>query len=81
MAQGKLSSGNSIYSTMMLLFEHIPGKENIPADVFSRLVQKPTDTTFNQILVLQCTDDQRAMIKENHEWFHAHSEVDRTILH
>ena len=58
------------------IIEHIPGEENIPADVFSRLVPKPTDATLNEILV-QCTDAQRVLIKENHEWLHAHSGVDR----
>ena len=66
----------------MMLQSNIPlGEDNIPADVFSRLAPKPTNATLNQILVLQCTDTQRALIKENHEWMHAHSGVDRTILH
>ena len=42
------------------VIEHIPGEQNIRADVFSRLVPKPTETTHNQILVLQCSgNDQR----------------------
>ena len=49
------------------VIEHIPGEKNIPADVFSRLVPKPTNAILIQILVLQCTDTQRALIKENHE--------------
>jgi len=49
------------------VIKHIPGEENIPADVFSRLVPKPTNATLNQTMVLQCTDAQRALIKENHE--------------
>ena len=82
MTHGKFSSGNSIYSAMMLLLNTFSANKIFqPMFCFSRLVQKPTDTTLNQILVPQCTDDQRAMIKENHKWLHAHSGVDRTILH
>jgi len=53
-----------------IAIDTIPGEENIPADVFSRLVHNPINTIHNQIFVLQCTDDQRTMIKENHEWLH-----------
>jgi len=63
------------------IIEHFPGEQNIPADVFSRLVQNPAEASVHQILILQCTDAQWSMIKENHEWMHAHSGVDRTILH
>jgi hypothetical protein len=61
------------------VIEHVPGELNIPADVFSRLVPQIQTTTINQILVVQCSDAQRALIKTNHEWLHAHSGVDRTL--
>jgi len=35
--------------------EHVPGKANIPADMFSRLVVRPTPIEVHHILVLQCT--------------------------
>ena len=41
------------------VIEHIPGEENILADVLSRLVPKPTNVTLNQILVLQWTPNGR----------------------
>jgi len=44
---------------------------NIPADVFNRLVSKEPVTALKQIVILQCTDAQRLLIKEIHEWFHA----------
>ena len=48
------------------VIEHVPDEQNILADVFSRLVPKPNETSLHQILV-QCTDAQRSHIKENHE--------------
>ena len=36
------------------VIEHVPGEQNIPADVFSRLVSKQSDATSNQKLILQC---------------------------
>ena len=45
------------------VIDHVPGEQNISADVFSRLVPKLTDTTLNQILILQCTDTQRSLIQ------------------
>ena len=35
----------------------------------------------NMTMILQCTDAQRLLIKESHMWFHAHYDVNRTILH
>ena len=63
------------------IIEHVPGELNVPADVFSRLVSKAPVPVLNQIVILQCTDAQRILIKECHEWLHAHYGVDRTILH
>ena len=60
------------------IIEHVPGNLNIPADVFSRLVEK-AETIIHHILVLGCTAPQRQLIKECHEWLCAHNGVDRTL--
>jgi len=48
------------------VIEHVPGEQNIPADVFSRLVPKPAEATPDiGSTVYWC---QQTLIKENHEW-------------
>jgi hypothetical protein len=54
----------------MRIFVHLlPGERNIPADFIIRLVPKAPVAALNQIVILQCTDKQRLLIKENHEWY------------
>ena len=52
--------------------EHVPGKANIPADVFSRLVVRPTPIEVHHILVLQCTPTQCGLIERFHTYLYAH---------
>ena len=64
------------------IIEHLPGEvTHVPADLFRRLVSKAPVTALNLIVILQCTDAQRILIKESPECFHANYGVDRTILH
>ena len=57
----------------------VPGKENIPVDVFIRLVIKPNPVPVFHILTLQSTQHQRSLIEKYHTFLCAHSGVDRTI--
>ena len=57
------------------IIEHVPGTFNIPADAFSRLVEKE-EATVHHIMVLGCTATQRQLITE---WLCAHNGVDRTL--
>jgi transposase InsO family protein len=67
--------------------EHVPGKANIPADVFSRLVVRPggevptpsPNTQVNHIVTLDCTAAQRSLIEKFHAYLYAHHGVERTI--
>jgi transposase InsO family protein len=59
--------------------EHIKGVDNIPADTFSRLVQREDRLTVNTILTLRCSQEQYAMIKRYHTHQFAHWGVDRTM--
>ena len=59
--------------------EHVPGKANIPADVFSRLVARPSDVPVFHILTLQCSATQRELIHKYHSYLYAHHGVDKTI--
>jgi len=61
--------------------EHVPGELNVPGNVFNRLVSKAPVTALNEIVILQCTDAQRILIKECYEWLRDHYGVDLTILH
>jgi len=60
------------------IIEHVPGTLNIPADVFSRLVEK-AEARLQHIMVRGCTAAQRQLIKECHEWLCAHNGVDCTL--
>ena len=60
------------------IIEHVPGNLNIPADVFSRLVEK-AGTTYWSSDVRHHRAPQRQLIKECHEWLCAHNGVDRTL--
>ena len=60
------------------MLQHVPGTLNIPADAFSRLVEK-AEATVHHIMVLGCTETQRQLITECHEWLCAHNGVDRTL--
>ncbi len=59
--------------------EHVPGKANIPADVFSRLVIRPTPIDVHHILILQCTPTQRGLIERFHTYLYAHWGVKKTL--
>ena len=53
--------------------EHVPGKTNIPADVFSRLVARPQPVSIHHVLVLQCSPTQRDLIERFHTtYLYAH---------
>ena len=52
--------------------EHVPGKANVPADVFSRLVTRPTPIDVHHIMILQCTSTQRGLIERFHTYLYAH---------
>ena len=60
------------------ILQHVPGTLNIPADAFSRLVEK-AEATVHHIMVLGCTETQRQLITECHEWLCAHNGVDRKL--
>ena len=59
--------------------EHVPGKANIPADVFSRLVERPVPAMVNHIMTVDCTPQQRQLIERFHCYLYAHHGVERTI--
>ena len=59
--------------------EHVVGKANIPADVFSRLVVRPIPVQPHHVVVLQCTLTQRTLIERFHTYLHAHWGVEKTI--
>ena len=61
--------------------EHVPGKANIPADVFSRLVDRDPAPIFalHHIVTTSCSATQRALIEKFHTYLRAHFGVDRTI--
>ena len=59
--------------------EHVAGKANIPADVFSRLIIRPQPVVLNHVLVLQCSAAQRTLIERFHTYLHAHWGVEKTI--
>ena len=52
--------------------EHVAGKANIPADVFSRLVVKPIPVQLHHVVILQCTLTQRTLIERFHTYLHTH---------
>jgi len=52
--------------------EHVPGKANIPADVFSKLIVKPEPVQLHHFVILQCTLTQRTLIERFHTYLHAH---------
>jgi transposase InsO family protein len=58
--------------------EHIPGKLNIPADTFSRLVPREEAITVNTILTLRCSSRQYEIIQLYHTHQFAHWGVNRT---
>ena len=60
------------------MLQHVPGTLNIPADAFSRLVEK-AEATVHHIMVLGCTATQRQLITECREGLCAHNGVDRTL--
>ena len=45
------------------VIEHIKGKDNIVADLFSRLVEPPSITTISSILTALCDSKQTDIIK------------------
>ena len=51
------------------IIEHVPGELYIPTDLFSHLVPKAPVAALNHIVILQCTDAQRLLMKESHKWF------------
>ena len=59
--------------------EHVPGKANVPADVFSRLVVRHTSIPIHHILGLQCTSTQRNLIERFHTYLYAHWGVETTL--
>ena len=58
--------------------EHIKGVDNIPADVFSRLVPR-TGLIVNNIVLSRCTTRQHDLIKACHEHHYAHWGVQKTL--
>ena len=57
------------------IIEHVPGKANIPADIFSRqIIRAPTLPLF-----LHCSTEQRELIHKYHTHLYAHYGVERTI--
>ena len=58
---------------------HIPGKDNIIADAFSRLVNRPPVIKCNVIMTPTYTDAQYEVMNEYHTRHSAHWGVERTI--
>jgi transposase InsO family protein len=62
--------------------EYIKGSENIPADTFSRLINRPPIVEVNYTSTLpSCTNEQWSILKQMHEYQGAHWGVDKTCNH
>jgi hypothetical protein len=61
------------------IIEHVPGKANIPADIFSRQIIKAPTLPLFHILTLHCSTEQRELIHKYHTHLYAHYGVERTI--
>ena len=67
------------YSITIATIEHVLGKANIAANVFSRLVAQPSDVPVFHILTLKYSSTQRDLINKYHSYLYSHHEVDKTI--
>ena len=77
----KSYNGKSIFSITMSSsnMSHQLGKANIPAEVFSRLVARPSSVPLFHTLTLHCSPTQRDLIDKYHSYLYAHHKVDKTI--